>query len=210
MWTRIVIVDKPRAGRLIGYARVSTQDQNLDMQIEALERAGVPRKLIHVEKVSASSRSRPTFDWMLESLRPGDTLVVWRFDRLGRNVRQVHRTLDTLHRAGAGIRSLTENLDTESPQGEFIINMMASLAQLESDQVRFRTKAGVEAARRRGVRFGQPPKLDAKQRAQCRRWKAKGHTVREIVKKVKSEFGITISHGGVQGYIRPKPLKAKT
>ena len=84
-------VDK-RPGRLIGYARVSTLEQNLDMQIEALNRAGC--KPIHIEKVSAARPRRPVFEWALESLRPGDTFVVWRLDRLGRDVRQIHRTLD--------------------------------------------------------------------------------------------------------------------
>lgn len=108
------------------------------------------------------------------------------------------------------MHSLTENLDTDSPYGAFALTLTAALAHLERDQVRVRTRAGVDAARRRGVKFGQPPKLTSEQRSQCRRWKKQGLSVREIVKKVKSEFGITISHGGVQGYIRPKPPKAKT
>lgn len=200
-------VDK-RPGRLIGYARVSTLEQNLDMQIEALNRAGC--KPIHIEKVSAARPRRPVFEWALESLRPGDTFVVWRLDRLGRDVRQIHRTLDEIKAVGARVHSLTENLDTDSPYGAFALTLTAALAHLERDQVRVRTRAGVDAARRRGVKFGQPPKLTSEQRSQCRRWKKQGLSVREIVKKVKSEFGITISHGGVQGYIRPKPPKAKT
>lgn len=196
-----VKVDKTRAGKLVGYARVSTEDQNLDMQIEALHRAGVLDKHLHREKVSASSRARPAFDWALSTLRPGDTFVVWKLDRLGRDVRQIHKTLDTIREAGAAVLSLTEQIDTETPIGGFTLNLMASLAQLERDQVRFRTRAGVEAARRRGVKFGQPPKLDAKQREQCRKWKRQGLTVREIVAKVKAEYNITVSHGAVQNYL---------
>lgn len=192
-------VDKKGAGKLVGYARVSTEDQNLAMQIEALRKAGVQDKHIHEEKLSASSRSRPVFEWALSTLRAGDTFVVWKLDRLGRDVRQIHRTLDTIREAGAAVLSLTEQIDTETPIGGFTLNLMASLAQLERDQVRFRTRAGVDAARRRGVKFGQPPKLDAKQREQVRKWK-KTMTVREIVARVKAEFNIKISHGAVQNY----------
>lgn len=192
-------MDKKGAGKLVGYARVSTEDQNLAMQIEALRKAGVQDKHIHEEKLSASSRSRPVFEWALSTLRAGDTFVVWKLDRLGRDVRQIHRTLDTIREAGAAVLSLTEQIDTETPIGGFTLNLMASLAQLERDQVRFRTRAGVDAARRRGVKFGQPPKLDAKQREQVRKWK-KTMTVREIVARVKAEFNIKISHGAVQNY----------
>lgn len=203
-------VDKKRAGRLVGYARVSTVEQNLDMQIEALTKAGVHRDNLHIEKVSASARRRPMFDWALETLRPGDTFVVWRLDRLGRDVRGIHATMDVIRDAGATIHSLTEHLDTETPIGAFSLNLMASLAQLERDQVTLRTRAGVDAARRRGVKFGQPPKLDSKQRAKCRAWKRQGRTVREIVEMAKAEFGVKkLSHGAVQNYVKPKPPKGR-
>lgn len=194
-------VDKSNSGRLVGYARVSTIEQNLDMQIEALRNAGVKDRNLHVEKISASAKRRPVFDWALKILRNGDVFVVWRLDRLGRDVRQIHRALDTIRESGASVRSLTESIDTDSPIGSFTVNLMASLAQLERDQVRVRTRAGVDAARRRGVKFGQPPKLDAKQRDQCRKWKREGKTVREIVLLVKSEYKITVSHGAVQNYL---------
>lgn len=195
---RRVTVDK-KSGKLVGYARVSTEDQNLDMQIEALTKAGVEKRHLHLEKVSASARRRPAFEWAMTTLRAGDTFVIWKLDRLGRDVRQIHKTLDVIREAGASVRSLTEQIDTETPIGGFTLNLMASLAQLERDQVRFRTRAGVEAARRRGVKFGQPPKLDAAQRAQVRKWK-KTMTVREIVARVKAEYNIKISHGAVQNY----------
>lgn len=192
-------VDK--GGRLIGYARVSTVEQNLDMQVEALRKFGVQERHLHVEKISASAKRRPKFDWALTTLRPGDTFVIWRLDRLGRDVRQIHKTLDIIKESGATVMSLTEKLNTDDPFGTFAINMMASLAQLERDQVVMRTRAGVEAARRRGVKFGQPPKLDAKQRAQCVKWKREGKSVREIVDLVKSEYKISVSHGAVQNYV---------
>jgi DNA invertase Pin-like site-specific DNA recombinase len=196
-----VTVDKQRSGRLVGYARVSTVEQNLDMQTEALLRAGVDKRHLHVEKISASSKRRTIFDWAIKSLRPGDVFVVWKLDRLGRDVRAILKTMDTIRDAGASVRSLTEQIDTGSPIGSFTFNLMASLAQLERDQVVMRTRAGVDAARRRGVKFGQPPKLDAKQRAQCKVWKREGLTVREIVQRVKSEYKITVSHGAVQNYV---------
>lgn len=194
-------VDKSSGGRLIGYARVSTIEQNLDMQIEALRKAGVQDRHLHVEKISASAKRRPVFDWALKILRNGDVFVVWRLDRLGRDVRAIHRTLDIIRESGASVRSLTEQIDTDTPIGGFTLNLMASLAQLERDQVVMRTRAGVAAAQRRGVKFGQPPKLDAAQRGQCRKWKKEGKTVREIVGLVKSEYKIKVSHGAIQNYL---------
>lgn len=194
------IVDK--GGRLVGYARVSTVEQNLDMQIEALTKIGVEPRHLHVEKISASAKRRPVFDWALTTLRPGDVFVVWRLDRLGRDVRHIHRTLDTIRESGASVRSLTEQIDTVSPIGAFTLNLMASLAQLERDQVRLRTQTGVDAAKRRGVKFGQPPKLNAKQREQCRKWKRNGMKVREIREKViELKWVKSISHGAIQNYL---------
>lgn len=198
-------VDK--VGRLVGYARVSTVEQNLDMQVEALRKFGVQERHLHVEKISASAKRRPTFDWALTTLRPGDTFVIWRLDRLGRDVRQIHKTLDIIKDSGATVMSLTEKLNTDDPFGTFAINMMASLAQLERDQVVMRTRAGVEAARRRGVKFGQPPKLNKVQRDKCKQWKRDGMSVREIVAKVKSEYNITVSHGAVQNYVTKRKAK---
>ncbi len=138
-------VDKSSGGRLIGYARVSTIEQNLDMQIEALRKAGVQDRHLHVEKISASAKHRPIFNWALKILRNGDVFVVWRLDRLGRDVRAIHRTLDIIRESGASVRSLTEQIDTDTPIGGFTLNLMASLAQLERDQVVMRTRAGVAA-----------------------------------------------------------------
>lgn len=210
--TRRVKPDKTPAGRLIGYARVSTIEQNLDMQTEALRKAGVHPDLILVEKVSASARRRPKFEWMIDMLRPGDTVVVWRLDRLGRDVRGVLKTIDTIRESGADFKSLTETFDTTTPFGNFGLTLTAAYAQLERDGVIFRTKTGVDAARRRGVRFGQPPKLTKEQRKQCRDWARKdGLTVREIVKRVTAEFKDgngkrikKIAHGTVHKYINQK------
>ena len=201
-------MDKTKDGRLIGYARVSTIEQNLDMQIEALRKAGVDGRHLHVEKISASAKRRPLFDWALKTLRPGDTFIVWRLDRLGRDVRHIHKTLDTIRESGAAVRSLTESIDTDSPIGTFTVNLMASLAQLERDQVVLRTRAGVEAAKRRGVRFGVLPKLNAEQRAECRQWKKEGKTVREIRAEVlKRKWVKKISTGAIGNYVKSKKCK---
>jgi DNA invertase Pin-like site-specific DNA recombinase len=209
-----VTVDKKLSPRLVGYARVSTVEQNLDMQVEALLRAGVEKRHLHVEKISASAKCRPMFDWAVKSLRPGDTFVVWRIDRLGRDVRAIHKTLDAIKEAGATVRSLTENMDTTTPTGEFVLNLTASLAQLERDNVRLRTRAGVDAARRRGVSFGQPPKLTPAQQAKCREWRRTikpRPTVRELVVKAVAEFKLKdgLSHGAMQNYLNPKPRKTR-
>lgn len=181
------------------------------MQVEALGKAGVHSDNLHVEKVSARAHRRPAFEWALETLRPGDTLLVWSVDRLGRDVREIHKSLDIIRNSGARIRSITQGfIDSETPNGRFALNMLASLAENEWDTARQRTRAGVDAARRRGVRFGQPPKLTPKQQAQCRAWKRKGHTVREIVGMVAAEFKIEVSHGAVQNYCNPRPPKGKT
>lgn len=202
-------VDKSKGGRLIGYARVSTIEQNLDMQVEALRKVGVEQRHLHVEKISASAKRRPVFDWAIKILRPGDTFIVWRLDRLGRDVRQIHKTLDTIAASGASVRSLTESVDTDSPFGKFAINMMASLAQLEKDQVVLRTRAGVEAAKRRGQRFGVLPKLNDDQRAECRQWKKEGKTVREIQAEVlKRKWVKKISTGAIGNYVKAKKRKA--
>ena len=203
-----VTLDNAKGGRLIGYARVSTVEQNLDMQIEALRRSGVAERHLHVEKISASAKRRPVFDWALKILRNGDTFIVWRLDRLGRDVRQIHRTLDIIKESGAQVRSLTENLNTDDPYGAFAINMMASLAQLERDQVILRTRAGVDAAKRRGQRFGVLPKLNTEQQAQCKRWKQEGMTVREIRSEVlKKKWVKKISTGAIGNYVKAKKRK---
>lgn len=180
-------------GRLVGYARVSTIEQNLDMQVEALVRSGVARRDVLVEKVSASNKKRPQLDWALTQLRQGDTLVVWKLDRVARSLVDMLNRLRIIEDHGAGFKSLTEEIDTNTPAGKLMLHMLGALAQFERDLVVQRTKAGVAAAQARGVKFGQPKKMSDDQIAQCRKWRKEGKTIREVQALVKSEYNIKVS-----------------
>lgn len=139
---------------LVGYARVSTDDQDTRMQMDALRKAGVDR--LFQEKGSGVG-PRPVLHQALASIREGDVLVVWKLDRFARSVRHIWTVLDELKAKGAGFRSLTEPVDTSTPLGEFMLNMLASLAQFERALIRERSMAGQVAAMRRGVKFGRDP-----------------------------------------------------
>ncbi len=138
---------------LIGYARVSTQDQNLDLQIEALTKAGC--KKIFDDKISGSRAERPGLTKALEMLREGDTLVVWKLDRLGRSVKNLVDLVGELHRQGVQFKSLTDSIDTGTPSGRFFFHVMASLAEMERELTIERTHAGLEMARQSGRRGGR-------------------------------------------------------
>ena len=148
---------------LIGYARVSTEDQRLDMQVDALLRAGVPDRQIYREHVSGVKTRRPEFESCMRALRPGDTLVVWRLDRLGRSLIELVTLAQDLENRGIHLRSLTEQIDTASAGGRLVFNVFAAVAQFERDIISERTKAGLKAARARGARGGRPPIMDARQ-----------------------------------------------
>lgn len=145
---------------LVGYARVSTEDQNLDMQVQALTEYGVDPRFIFKEKVSAVSRKRPEFEKMWKELREGDTLVVWRFDRLGRNVRDLLNRLHELGERGVRFVSLREQFDTGTAVGRFMMAMSALMAQFERDLTAERTRAGIAARKARGLPHGMAPKFD--------------------------------------------------
>jgi DNA invertase Pin-like site-specific DNA recombinase len=190
------------SGKLVGYARVSTVEQNLDMQIEALRRAGVALDRIHVEKLSATNKRRPKLEWALSNLRAGDTLVVWKLDRIARSLTDMLNRIQQIEECGAGFKSLTEQIDTTTPAGRLLLHVIGSLAQFERDLVVQRTRAGVAAAKARGVKFGQPRKLDDKQIAQCRKWKKEGRTVREIRELAKQQYNVRLSQQTVWKYTR--------
>ena len=142
---------------LIGYARVSTQDQNPDLQIDALK--DISCKKIFIEKASGASRDRPELKATLKYLREGDTLVVWKLDRLARSVKQLIETIEQLKTHKISFKSLTENIDTTTPSGQLIFHIFASLTEFERSIIRERTKAGLDAARARGRKGGRPPAL---------------------------------------------------
>lgn len=154
-------------GHLLGYARVSTVDQDVALQHDAMQSAGCYR--VFTDKVSGSVQTRPALTEVLDQLRPGDTLVVWRLDRLGRSIRHLIDLLTDLESKGVGFKSLTESIDTTSPGGRLIFHVFAALAEFERGLIRERTTAGLAAARARGRKGGRPSRLTADQVRTARR-----------------------------------------
>ena len=145
----------------IGYARVSTQDQNLDLQRDALKKAGCER--IFEDKISGARIERKGLKEALEYVREGDVPVVWKLDRLGRGLKDLIEKMNDLENQKIGFKSLTENMDTTTPGGKLIFNIFASLAEFERNIIRERTKVGLSAARARGRLGGRPKKLSPEQ-----------------------------------------------
>ena len=145
---------------LIGYARVSTIDQNLDLQLDALTKAGCTE--IFQDVISGSISARAGLDEALSFMRKGDTLVVWRLDRLGRSLRHLISVVTQIHHKEMSFKSLSENLDTSTSSGRLTFHLFGALAEFERDLIRERTKAGLEAARARGRRGGRPRVMNAK------------------------------------------------
>lgn len=144
----------------MGYARVSTDEQKLDLQIEALQRADCCRIFLD-HGISGGEFNRPGMDELLESLGTGDTLVVWRLDRLGRSIGGLIKLMEKLNADNIHLHSLMENIDTSSSGGRLVFHMMAALAEFEKSLISERTKAGLVAARNRGKSIGRPPALGA-------------------------------------------------
>jgi len=144
---------------IIGYARVSTEDQNLDLQLDALKEAGC--KKIFQDKISGVKEDRDGLLQILDIVRPGDTLVVWKLDRLGRSLQHLISIVDELKGKDVYFRSLKENLDTSSSTGKLIFHIFGALAEFERDIIRERTMAGLKAARARGRIGGRPKIMDA-------------------------------------------------
>ena len=145
-------------GRLVGYARVSTDDQDLSLQIDALTSLGINPDDIFTEKISGAKTDRPQLDACLAKLQQGDTLVVWRLDRLGRSMHHLVQLIENLRDRGIGFRSVSDGLiDTTSPSGELVFHIFSALAQFERRLIQERTKAGLASARARGRLGGRPP-----------------------------------------------------
>jgi DNA invertase Pin-like site-specific DNA recombinase len=158
---------KKHISHFIGYARVSTNRQELKLQTDALLKAGVPKKLIFVDKASGSKSARPGLDKCLAELKDGDTLLVWRLDRLGRSVRHLIDLVEELRQRGVGFKSICDGaIDTTTASGELIFNVFASLAQFERRLIQERTRAGLTAARARGRLGGRKPVLPNDPRVQ--------------------------------------------
>lgn len=150
----------------LGYARTSTGDgrQKLDLQLDALRLAGVDADHIYTDQASGSKMDRPGLDACLKALREGDTLVVYRLDRLGRNTTGVVTLIEDLAGRGVAFHSTTEALDTSTPAGRLMLTLIAAFAQMERELIRERVMAGLEAARARGVSGGRKPKLTPTQK----------------------------------------------
>ena len=158
-WMSIATVNA--MGHLLGYARVSTTDQDAALQIDALTAAGCYR--VFVDTISGSLDHRPELEKLMDQLRPGDTLVVWRLDRLGRSLPDLVQIVAELESAGVGFESLTERIETSSAAGKLVFHVFAALAEFERNVIRERTHAGLAAARARGRKGGRKPALDEKQ-----------------------------------------------
>jgi DNA invertase Pin-like site-specific DNA recombinase len=169
---------------LVGYARVSTQDQNPALQLDALQAAGCEK--LFVEKASGAQRDRPELLAALDYLRAGDSLVVWKLDRLARSLKQLIETVELLESRSIGLRSLTEAIDTTTAGGKLVFHVFGALAEFERSIIRERTKAGLEAARARGKKGGRPPALVAKDLAAAKAMLSDPEiTMEEVAKRLK-------------------------
>src|SRR5215211_7740862 len=165
----------------IGYARVSTQEQTLALQQDALTQAGCEK--VFTDTVSGSQDERPGLSDALSHLRSGDTLVVWRLDRLGRSLRNLIETVTELSQREIGFRSLTEQIDTTTPGGKLVFHVFGALAEFERDLIRERTQAGLSAARARGRKGGRPPVMTPAKAAVARQlYDSRQHTVAAIAR----------------------------
>jgi DNA invertase Pin-like site-specific DNA recombinase len=167
---------------LIGYARVSTQDQNLGLQIEALTKAEC-RKIFD-DKISGSRAERPGLAKALEMLREGDTLVVWKLDRLGRSVKNLVDLVGELHKKGIQFKSLTDAIDTATPSGRFFFHVMASLAEMERELTVERTRAGLEIARQLGRLGGRKRQMTDSKIESAKKLLASGVPPRDVAKNL--------------------------
>jgi len=165
----------------IGYARVSTTEQNLDLQLTALKEAGCRR--IYQEKISGVKLNRPELQRLIDQLRPDDIVIVWKLDRLGRSTQNLLELADQIKNAEASFCSLSEPwADTTSPSGKMIMTVFAGIAEFELDLIYERTEAGRIAAKKRGVRFGRPVKMNEEQMSLAKRLLQENKSVSEIAK----------------------------
>lgn len=182
----------------IGYARVSTQEQNLSLQLDALQAAGCAT--IYQEKVTSAKKERPELQKLIGQLRAGDVVVVWKLDRLGRSLQDLVSLVNEMQGKGAEFQSLNDHIDTTTPQGKFTFHLFAALAEFERDIIRERTKAGLAAARARGRTGGRPKGLskEAQHTAMIaeRLYQDGDLTVKQICRQ------LSISRGTFYNYLR--------
>lgn len=184
---------EPNRPHMVGYARVSTDDQNLDLQLDALTRAGVAYIDIYQEKISGLAKKRPEFQAMMRDLQRGDILVVWKLDRLGRSMLSIKQAVDSLHTKGATIRSLTEGFDTTTAMGTFYMHMLAAMAEFEVARNRERTRAGLVAAAERGRKGGRRETYTEAQIAGAAKLVRQGATLADAALTVRDKKGNAIT-----------------
>ncbi len=185
---------------LIGYARVSTQDQTLNLQKDALEKIGCSR--IFTDTISGATTERKGLDEALEYVREGDTLVVWRLDRLGRSLKHLIETITKLNKRKIGFKSIQENIDTTTSGGKLIFHIFGALAEFERDIIKERTQAGLQAARARGRLGGRPKALNQKKKSIAQAlYNDKSNSIAEICKT------LNISRATLYRYIKVKKQK---
>lgn len=173
---------------LKGYARVSTQEQETHLQISALQRAGV--ELIFQEKRSGGDRKRPVLNEMLAGLAPGDTVLVFKLDRIARSLAHLLDILELIEKSGANFVSLTESIDTKSPSDRLMMQMIGAFAEFEREMIRERTRAGMRAAIERGVRMGRPFGIPEKLQLEAmRKWRSGRYSRTNIAR----EYGVHLS-----------------
>ena len=194
----------------IGYARVSTRDQNLELQLDALTQAGC--ELIYQEKASGALAARVELDKLLLQVRPGDTIYIYKLDRLGRSLKHLLDLVADLQRRDIGLISLTDAINTSSAQGRLVLNLFASLAEFERELIRERTLAGLAAARARGRVGGRKPGLSEEAQRTARAaellYKARELSVDDMARSLricKATFYKYLHHRGVALYAQPLP-----
>jgi DNA invertase Pin-like site-specific DNA recombinase len=166
---------------VIGYARVSTHDQNLDLQLDALLKAGCDAKNIYKDTISGAKTEREGLQNALSHLRAGDTLVVWRLDRLGRTLKQLIGLINRFNAGDIGLKSLQESIDTTTSGGKLVFHIFGALAEFEREVIKERTNAGLKAARARGRLGGRPKALDAKKAALAQSlYDSREHSIADI------------------------------
>lgn len=171
---------------LIGYARVSTQEQHLDLQLTELKQAGC--KKIYDDKASGQKADRLGLEKALDTLREGDTLVVWKLDRLGRTVKQLVTLVEELHENGIHFKSITDSIDTSTPSGRFFFHMMSALAQMERELIVERTRSGLKAARARGKLGGRKRKMTPSKIEAAKKLLSNGTAPKEVA----TDLGVSI------------------
>lgn len=182
-----------RAGDLVGYARVSTRDQTVALQLDALHAAGCVR--VFEETASGAQRDRPQLTASLDWMRAGDTLVVWKLDRLARSTKQLIETVEDLARRGIGFRCLTQDIDTTTAGGRLVFTIFSAIAEFEREIIQERTRAGLDAARARGRRGGRPPALKPRDLKEARALLADPEiTVEQVAARLKVSASTLYRH----------------